>query len=316
MASIAVLGAGAVGLSTAYSLKLADEHYDVTLIAEQKWFTVSAKWYNDILKCDYSNEAGISRISGYQLFDHKIDKLNLWGQLLPDGRLLNEEELKRFDPTIVNWKKSEVGTICDSFQDKGGKVVKKKIHSFEELSNFDVVVNCTGLGSRELCDDTEVIPMRGQVMRVEAPWIRHFYHVVKTGGSYPIYMYPNVGDMVVGGTYEYDNSEITEKDKEIILNNAINFEPSLKHAKVKQDWVGFRPIRKTLRLEIEDMSFSASDKEKEGKTKKLKVVHNYGHGPSGITFSWGTAQEAVQLVKECFRNFENEDEKSHVKSKL
>ena len=30
----------------------------------------------------------------------------------------------------------------------------------------------------------------------------------------------------------------------------------------------------------------------------LQVVYNYGHGGEGVSLSWGTAVDAVQLVKE------------------
>ena len=38
---------------------------------------------------------------------------------------------------------------------------------------FGVVVNCAGLGSRSLVHDELVRPIRGQVMRVDAPWIKY-----------------------------------------------------------------------------------------------------------------------------------------------
>jgi hypothetical protein len=49
-------------------------------------------------------------------------------------------------------------------QDSRVKFLKKKIHSFNELVDQpDVVINCTGLGSRQLSNDQTIRPARGQV---------------------------------------------------------------------------------------------------------------------------------------------------------
>lgn len=53
----------------------------------------------------------------------------------------------------------------------GGCIEQKLIESFRELDDFDIVINCAGLGARLLTKgDAAVKPIRGQVMRVKAPW--------------------------------------------------------------------------------------------------------------------------------------------------
>ena len=47
--------------------------------------------------------------------------------------------------------------------------------------------------------------------------------------------------------------------------------------------VGLRPVRpRNVRLETEDGT---------------RIVHNYGHGGSGVTLSWGCALEVVDRVE-------------------
>jgi D-amino-acid oxidase len=49
--------------------------------------------------------------------------------------------------------------------------------------------------------------------------------------------------------------------------------------------VGLRPGRPEIRLERED--------------GPIPRIHNYGHGGSGITLSWGCAEETLRLVQEA-----------------
>lgn len=41
------------------------------------------------------------------------------------------------------------------------------------------------------------------------------------------------------------------QDKEVILNNVCKLVPSLKHAKSVRDWVGLRPYREPVRLQLD-----------------------------------------------------------------
>ena len=61
-----------------------------------------------------------------------------------------------------------------------------------------------------------------------------------------------------------------QEDAEFIVEGASCIEPSVRHSTKIRDWVGLRPGRPSVRLEREMID-------------GISVVHNYGHGGSGIT---------------------------------
>lgn len=62
--------------------------------------------------------------------------------------------------------------LYDRILKEGGRIERKRIESFEELANFDLVINCTGIGAQQLIkDDVDLKAIRGQVIRVKASWI-------------------------------------------------------------------------------------------------------------------------------------------------
>ena len=64
-----------------------------------------------------------------------------------------------------------------------------------------------------------------------------------------------------------------------------SFVPSFAQAEVVAEWVGIRPGRKLVRLEIEDLSADTA------------VVHNYGHTGQGLVYSIGCAKDSIQLTE-------------------
>lgn len=72
-------------------------------------------------------------------------------------------------------------------------------------------------------------------------------------------------------------------------------------AEIVCDWVGLRPGRTTLRLELEHMKLLApaagsSGGAGVGREAAMPVVHNYGHGGAGLTLAWGCAGDASALL--------------------
>ncbi|XP_020631851.1 D-amino-acid oxidase-like isoform X1 [Orbicella faveolata] len=189
--------------------------------------------------------------------------------------------------------------LLERFQRLGGSVVKKTIHSLDELAGlYDVVVNCSGMRARELVNDLSMDPVRGQVLRVYAPWIKEAYfkgdkHLAKQERY--CYILPQAnGEVVLGGTGYHNNfdTKVSADDTRHILEVTSKLIPSLKRAPVLEAWVGLRPGRPCTRIEKEVMKF----KDKLGRERSLKVVHNYGHGGSGLTVHWGCAADTADLV--------------------
>ncbi|HLW17123.1 MAG TPA: FAD-dependent oxidoreductase, partial [Actinomycetota bacterium] len=154
-----------------------------------------------------------------------------------------------------------------------------------EVAN--VVVNCSGLGSRELAADHSMIAVRGQVVRVEQFGLDR-YILDEQSPDGITYMYPRSNDVVLGGTRERGN-ETREPDPDTaraIVDRCARLEPRVAGARILSHAVGLRPGRDEVRLEAEQP----------GPGRLL--VHDYGHGGSGVTLSWGCAEEVVRLISE------------------
>ena len=181
-------------------------------------------------------------------------------------------------PIYMNW-------LMDRYKLLGGKLEKQTIDDFSKLpAEFLIIVNCTGLSSGELCNDSEVYPVRGQIVRIKPLLSQmHLDQQVPTLA----YIVPRSNDMILGGVAQEGKWDLepTEEDRNFIIDKCSKIIPDLKNAEIIEDIVGLRPGRTEVRLEKELIS---------GKT----VIHNYGHGGSGVTLSWGCAEEVVEIANE------------------
>ena len=151
-----------------------------------------------------------------------------------------------------------------------------------------VVVNASGSGARNLVPDPEVVPVRGQVVVVRNPGITEFFTGVGAERWELTYLFPHRDVVVLGGTEQFGNAS-REPDPSTaaqIVAACVSVRPELAGAPVLGHRVGLRPARPLVRLEAEPLD--ASD--------GVTVVHNYGHGGSGVTLSWGCAEDATALV--------------------
>ncbi|XP_058059743.1 D-amino-acid oxidase-like [Anopheles bellator] len=179
--------------------------------------------------------------------------------------------------------------LFNRFTAVGGKFVKSKVQNFDELleksSAVDLIVNCSGLGSRDLIGDSKVYPIRGQVARVSAPWI---YEIILDDSDDGNYIIPNCETVILGGTHQMNdfNRNLSLEDSRFIFDGCERKLPSLKNATVTSEWVGLRPGRDNVRLELDHFRSG---------NRSVPVIHNYGHGGCGVTLCWGCAKEVIEI---------------------
>jgi D-amino-acid oxidase len=100
------------------------------------------------------------------------------------------------------------------------------------------------------------------------------------------YILPRPDVVVLGGTAEDGDTDLRPREETTrqILAKTRRMQPELAEASYVGAAVGLRPARREVRLEGNHLD--------DGRL----VVHDYGHGGSGFTLSWGCADEVVATV--------------------
>jgi D-amino-acid oxidase len=168
----------------------------------------------------------------------------------------------------------------------GGKLELQEVDSLRHALEYsDTVVNCTGFAAAEsnLGADEEMEPARGRVVVVKNPGIREFLLDDSTG-SESTYLIPHGNQVVLGGTLERGCRSVEDDPRATrgILDRCAAVDPRLKDAPVLAVRVGIRPNRRNVRLEQDP--------------ELPRLIHNYGHGGSGVSLSWGCAFAVRDLL--------------------
>ncbi|XP_072546464.1 D-aspartate oxidase-like [Salminus brasiliensis] len=323
---VAVVGAGVIGLSTAVCVAEALPYCSVTILSEKfspdttsdgaagilipevfpdiplerqrRWFKETFDHLLGIVESSEAPEAGVFLSSGYILLKEvPSDPKPYWSDYVFGFRTMTDREMRRFPNHKFGQSFTSIKCEClrylpwleKRFRKAGGQIKREKVTDLQQLiSSYDVIVNCSGIGSRHLVGDKGVYPVRGQILKVYAPWLKHF--LGGGDGDKRAYMYPGTDYVTVGGTLQMDDwrLEVDKGDSEGIMERCCQLEPSMRKAQALEEWVGLRPGRRNPRVEREWL---------QAEERQVLLVHNYGHGGCGITLSWGTALDAVGLVR-------------------
>ncbi|MCX5267605.1 FAD-dependent oxidoreductase [Streptomyces sp. NBC_00199] len=168
---------------------------------------------------------------------------------------------------------------------RAGGTVEERVVSDLTAVDAPVVVNCTGLGARDLVADRTVRPVRGQLVVVENPGLRTWLVSTAPDGK-TAYLFPQPGRLLLGGTAEDGvwSLEPDPAEAQAIVRRCAALRPEVAGARILEHRVGLRPARPAVRLERRTLP--------DGRA----VIHNYGHGGAGVTVAWGCAEEAAALA--------------------
>jgi D-amino-acid oxidase len=180
--------------------------------------------------------------------------------------------------------------LVERLADAGGTIELGEVESLAEATaRAPIAVNCTGARAVELVADRQLTPTRGQLVVVENPGVDRFF-VEHDESPNPTYFLPHGDHVVLGGSAEPARTDMDPDPgtSAAIRSRCAAIEPSLGRARVLGHRVGLRPSRPRVRLERVDVG-------------RRHVIHNYGHGGSGVTLSWGCAREVLALVERLGR---------------
>ncbi|WP_342227984.1 FAD-dependent oxidoreductase [Rickettsiella endosymbiont of Rhagonycha lignosa] len=186
--------------------------------------------------------------------------------------------------------------MLEKFKELGGKLEVKKIDALSVLTEtYAIVVNSSGWEAKYLTDDNLVYPIRGQTETFAlTPDLKNDRTSMNVEGltAYVVFrpIHKEDGDCVIGTTFQVGDSdrEIRPSDTQSIINNVATFFPAVKNVTTTPK-VGIRCGRPEVRIESE-------------RHDQSMILHCYGHGGSGYSASWGSANE---VLKHC-NNFVSE----------
>jgi D-amino-acid oxidase len=183
-----------------------------------------------------------------------------------------------------------LGYLARRFRDAGGDIrPNKRLTKLEEVDLvFDLVINCTGIGARTLVPDSELEPHRGQiaiVRKLELPC------AVVCDDAPLMYAIPRANDCVFGGTNDLSDDRAINPAATGRIVAECSRVLEIDQPEVLGERVGLRPFRRSgVRVEQTQL--------RDGRP----VIHDYGHGGSGFTFSWGCADAVLRIAQQICGN--------------
>ncbi len=316
-ADVVVVGCGVIGLTTAIKLQESGFAVEIwtaalpkettSIVAGATWFPYKAYPLDRVLewaekskpvfeKMAEDPRTGVMVRECLQLWREPVDDEPWWASVVPDLRRYPEDQLPYGFRDSYFFTQPVIETpiyldyLVNRFEEGGGSIRQTVVRSLEEPTQVaGTVINCTGLEAKNLVGDTELVPVRGQWVRVRNPGIEKCISDLAHPDGFA-YIIPRSDDCILGGTedeWAWDTTPSMEVAA-AILARCVELDRRLADAPVLEHRAGLRPVRPSgVRLESENMANGSV------------CIHNYGHGGAGVTLSWGCALEVENLLNQA-----------------
>ena len=298
---VTVVGAGVIGLSTALALEehghtvrivaAAVREHITSWVAGAVWFPYrcgpahrvtswSARtriWLEDLARTE--PDAGVDVLTGYEITP---DDSPPWWKDACEIKWVPAPVRGQPGCWTFVAPRCEPALFLPWLERQLTATIERRTVTDLDAEAGDIVINCTGLGARQLCGDRALVGVQGQIL-VTAP-----HHVDLTAsitddrnGEEIFYVIPRRDEVVVGGiarTWPDDqlppiDDAISDRVKRQAAQLGIGI------GDVRRIHTGLRPFRPEVRLE-----------------RVGRIIHNYGHGGAGFTMCRGCAEDVVALL--------------------
>lgn len=302
---VTVVGAGVIGLSTAFALE--ERGHEVRVVAAGQgdattsavagavwlpyrtgprdrvveWAARTRRWLSAVAQED--GTAGVDVLTGYEI--DLGEELPWWAtDDLPVRRERAPVEGAPWAWSFAAPRAQPSRFLPYLAARLRAPIERRRVRSLLEEPG-DVVVNCTGLAAGELTGDSEMSALFGQILIADVGRVNLGVTITDARDRDAIfYIIPRREELVLGGCSRPHPTDVgpqVESDLTArILAQAAAL--GLPVGTVRAQKVGLRPYRPAVRLERDP--------------RHPHIVHNYGHGGAGFTLCRGCAEEVAALL--------------------
>ncbi|GLH01698.1 D-aspartate oxidase [Gryllus bimaculatus] len=329
MATVAVIGAGVLGLTTAVALQRRMPWVSVTLITERlspettgdgsagfwepyllgdtpsdnvlRWSKRSYDIFCELWKSPLAGDAGVSLVPVIYVSEDSNQSLPDWRQVVLGFKEMNKTEISQFSSQFG--KQYRFGFRYISFTCEPTKYLPLLLQEFKTRGGILQLSRVSSLNELASSRYSVVVNCTGLQARFVVPDLDmhpirgqvlrvkapDVFHCFMDDSNNGCYIIPNHETVILGGTKQNDWNLKVDPKDSQFIHSSC--------CSVLPQLRGAQIVKEWVGLRPGRFQVRLErESRKLPNGQEIEIVHNYGHGGAGVTLSWGCAEEAVDIV--------------------